>query len=135
MREKQKAEAKKRLRILEVLPEVIDGIDNDLLYCSERQNKTFPAVLYYMTEEMEEKVKEVEQQTGIYVYHIQVSYTEFGTLWSMLYVSKYEEEWDLERSDLKDNYAISYVWNETCDFGEFGGIQIISRHGGVERIG
>lgn len=47
MREKQKAEAKKRLRILEVLPEVIDGIDKDLLYYSERQNKTFPAVLYY----------------------------------------------------------------------------------------
>lgn len=137
MREKQREEAKRRLQMLGVLKDVVDGFDNGILYYSERMSSMFNAVLYWMSNkpEIEAKIKEVEEEYGIYVYHVQHSHTTFGDIWSFMYVSKYEEEWEMDRTDLLDGFPIVYVWNETCRFGEFGSIQIRSSQGGIERIG
>ena len=49
----KKEEAKERLEMLNVLPEVVKGIDNDVIFFSERANKAFNAILYWATNKPE----------------------------------------------------------------------------------
>ena len=86
-------------------------------------------------EDLCEKVKEFEEEHDALVYHVIHTYTEFGELYSFLYVSDNEEEWDMDREDLYDGYVIAYVWNKTDDYmSEFGGIMVQERIGGLVRI-
>lgn len=70
------------------------------------------------------------------VYHIIHSKTEFGELFSMLWTTSYEEEWETERENLEEGYVFAYVKNITDDWcSEFGDIVINERFGGLCRIG
>lgn len=52
----------------------------------------------------------------------------------LLYVSKYKEEWQTDREDLKEGLAFSYVYNMDCpEFSEFGSIGFAQRFGGLVR--
>ena len=45
-----------------------------------------------------------------------------------------KKEWQTDREDLKDNIALSYVYNVDCpDFSEFGSIGFAQRFGGLVR--
>lgn len=68
------------------------------------------------------------------VYHILHSYTEFGELLAILYVSQYKEEWKIDREDLKEGITFSYVYNIDCpEYSEFGSIGFAVRFGGLVR--
>ena len=105
--------------------------DRDMIWTSERG-------CLYEDEEFHKLAKQVEEEYGGLVYHIDHTIFEFGDCLSMFYISKYEEDGDLEETinDLKDGYAFCYVYNQTDPmFSEFGSISFRPVIGGVMRMG
>lgn len=137
LKEKQKKEAIKRLKMLKVMPNVIkDFEENGRVYYSERQNKIFNAILYWL--DNEEKfvkiVEEKERKHNILVYHCQLTHTEFGDLLSLLYVSADEDNWEYERQDIQNGITYCYVANLDCEYdSDWGTIGITPSQGGVLR--
>jgi len=129
-REEKKAEAVNRMKALKLSENVIrEFLDEDKLNLSE--NGGF---LYWLDESQQKIVNEFEKEYNAVVYHIIHSFTEFGELLSMLYVSDYEEEWENDNNDIRDGYALSYVKNLTDDFcSEFGSIGVKPSIGGLIR--
>ena len=136
-KEKQKQEALKRMKALQLSEQVIkDFKDNNKLYYSERQNRIFNAVLYWVDndEKYVEIVKKFEKKTKSLVYHCQLTHLEFGDCLSLLFVSAHEEDWDYENQLLKQGVAFAWVENlddEWCS--EMGSIGIKPSMGGIVR--
>lgn len=137
LKEKQKEEALKRMRMLQLLPNVIKDFEKkNKVYYSERQNKFFNAVLYWVDNEKKyvDVVNEFEKKHNCLVYHCQLTHMEFGDCLSLLYVSENENEWSQDKKDIKEGYAFVYVANlDTPSYSEFGTIGIKPSQGGVLR--
>ena len=130
MKAKQRTEALKRMELLKLHENVID----DFKEISLLNQSELGGILYWVEGEMEKKIREWEEKTGNLVYHVIHDYTEFGELLSLLYVSTYEEEWETDREDIQDGYALAYVMNLTDDWcSEYGSIGIRPQWGGVVR--
>lgn len=72
-----------------------------------------------------EKVNEIEKEFECYVYYVIYSSTEFGELYSFLYVSKDNTTWEEDNDMLTKGENYAYVWNKTDDMcSEFGIIGI-----------
>ena len=142
LRTMQKQEAIKRLKILRqqgLLKNVVDDFrKNNLIYYSEQTQ--LGGVLYWCTQanganRFVKVIEEFEQEHNATVYHAIHCYTEFGELLNLLYVSDYEEEWQQDRQDLKENYSFCYVVNLDAEiFSEFGSVGINIVNGGLIRI-
>ena len=69
-------------------------------------------------------VENFEKKYDAIVYHVIHQWTNIGELYSLLYVSSYEEEWEADREDLKNDRCLAYVINidmPTCsEFGSIG---------------
>lgn len=136
-----KLEAIKRMTKLNLMEEVIQafvGGGENSLYYSERQNKQFPAVLYWVDNEpkYQKIIKDFEEKYEGLVYHAILTHTSFGDLLDLLYVSKHEEEWEMDNEDLDGGYVMVYSNNLDDDMcTEFGSIAIRPVMGGLERIG
>ena len=86
-------------------------------------------------EELTAKVKEFETEYNALVYHVIHTYTQFGELYNLLYVSDHEDEWGMDQEDIRDNYVMCYVWNKDDDWcSEFGTIVVRQKFGGLVRI-
>ena len=137
LKEKQKAEALKRMAMLKLMKQVQDDFKkNGKVYYSERQNRIFNAVLYWVDndERYVKIVKDFEKKHKALVYHCQLTHLEFGDCLSLLYVSANEEEWERDRKDLSQGYAFSYVRNLDCEYdSDYGTIGIVPSMGGVLR--
>ena len=103
--QKQVEESKQRIELLGLEPRF-----SEKLYMSDR----------YMIREVEDKerelikaINEFEKEYNAYVYHIVYSNTNIGQLYTMLYVSSHEEEWESDRADIKEKQLYAYVWNRT----------------------
>ena len=130
MKAKQRTEALKRMELLKLHENVID----DFKEISLLNQSELGGILYWVEGEMERKIREWEEKTGNLVYHVIHDYTEFGELLSLLYVSQYEDEWETDREDIQDGYALAYVMNLTDDWcSEYGSIGIRPQWGGVVR--
>ena len=130
MKAKQRTEALKRMELLKLHENVID----DFKELSLLNQSELGGILYWVEGEMEKKIREWEEKTGNLVYHVIHDYTEFGELLSLLYVSTYEDEWETDREDIQDGYALAYVMNLTDDWcSEYGSIGIRPQWGGVVR--
>jgi len=132
--EEQKAEAIKRMKIMKLLPNIIDEFEKDeVVHYSENIG-----ILYWISNEPEwdEYIREFEIKRNALVYHAELSYLEFGTCLSLFYVSSYKEEWARDKKDLENGYACCYVWNIDDDMcSEFGSITFRPMNGGVKRTG
>lgn len=86
--------------------------------------------------ELQEKIKQVEQQYNCTVYAVTHEYFEFGECYTMLIVTNYKNEWEyLVESQQDIHYAQAYVWNVDDDYcSEFGTVAVRSRYGGLRRI-
>ena len=130
MKAKQRTEALKRMELLKLHENVIDDFKEIALL----NQSELGGILYWVEGETEKKIREWEEKTGNLVYHVIHDYTEFGELLSLLYVSTYEEEWETDREDIQDGYALAYVMNLTDDWcSEYGSIGIRPQWGGVVR--
>lgn len=140
LRQLQKTEATHRLQLLEKLykmhPNVLKEFTSDeTIYYSERINKSFCGILYWLNNKPEfvNEVKEIEEKYNVYVYHCILSHTEFGDALDMLFVSSTQEEWEQELEDLETGYVESYCYVLGGDGSEFGTIKIKGINGGLIR--
>lgn len=137
LRQKQKEEAIKRMKLLQIMPQVREDFkSNDTIYYSERQNSFFNATLYWLRNHPEyvKLAKELEEENGALVYHAQLTHTELGDMLSLLYVSKNEEEWEMDKDDIVNGQAFVRVVNLDDDLlSDFGTIGIKPSMGGVLR--
>ena len=91
-----------------------------VVYCSHPFGFSAP-----LMEKEKEIVDSYEKRTNNKVFHIIHSFSAFGELYDLLYVSKYIEDWELERESLKEGIPLVYSVNLTCPTNsEYGSIQI-----------
>lgn len=137
-KEKQKQEAIKRMKILKMLPNIIEDFETkDIVFYSETLSRNFQGILYWVSnkEEFVQIIKDFETKYGALVYHATLGRYEFGTCLSLLFVSNDKSEWTRDRNDLRANLAYAYVHNlDVPDFSEFGIIGLKPVNGGVVRI-
>lgn len=129
-----KNEAIKRMEMLDILPQTIREFANE----GKVNKSVYGGILYWLDEEEKAVVKEFEDSHNCIVYHaIKCKYRmcDNSTLdcLDLLYVSQYEEEWDMEREELDSGYAMVYTISDMCD-GEYGTIVVKSLNGGVARV-
>ena len=132
-REIKKQEAIKRMKTLHIIDDAICQFDNeDIVMVSE------PPLggLYWLNDKEKAMVHKFEEQYNALVYMVVRAFTNFGTMDSLLFVSDYEDEWEMDNEDLKDMYAMTYTINHDMpECSEFGSIAIHSVGGGILRIG
>lgn len=132
-RENKKREAIARMKALKLFAPCIKAFKNN----DEVQLSEMTGGLYEFSgnAELTAKVKEFEAEHNALVYHVIHTFTQFGELYNFLYVSDHEEEWMLDNEDIKENYALCYVWNKDDDWcSEFGTIAVRQKFGGLVRI-
>lgn len=129
-RQEQKTEAIARMQMLKLHKNAIrEFMEEDVVNLSEG-----PGILYWLDDKQIEDVKVFEEKHNAVVYHVIHNYSEFGELLAFLYVSDDQDEWQLDREDLKDGYACAYVKNLDDEYcSEFGSIGIRPQFGGVVR--
>lgn len=127
---KQKQEALERMKMLKLHHNVIKEFEKDgIVNLSESGG-----FLYWLNGDEQTIVDEFETEYDALVYHVIHDFTEFGELYSLLYVSKDEDEWKYDREDIENGIAIAYVKNTTEEnFSEFGSIGIRPNIGGLVR--
>jgi len=110
------------MRALNLIPMCIDAFElRNEVWMSEHNG-----ILFELSQQPEilKEIKEFETRHEALVYHCIKTETEFGTLITMFYVSNYEDEWEMDWNDMKENYACCYVCNlddENCsDIGSIG---------------
>lgn len=125
---KQKEEALKRMKELRIYGNAVKEFRNERkLNCSER------AILFWLEEEVEQKVREWEEKTGNMAYHLIKDTFEGGDCYSFLYVSPRPSEWEGDREDLKEGYPLVYCMNMESWGSAYGTIGIKPCMGGVLR--
>ena len=132
LREKQKAEAISRLKQM--------GIDEDVRRQFEDSGTVMLCVsgrYRPLTEEELAEAHQFEQAHDATVFLAVRWFTMFGTLDALLFVGKYEEEWEMEHEDIKAGYAMSYCINRDYpECSEMGSICFrITKDGGIIREG
>lgn len=127
---KQKQEAIERMKMLKIYSQAIKEFEKEnVINVSEHGG-----ILFWLDNEQQEMIKQFEEKYDAVVYHVIHNYTEFGELYSLLYVSQHENEWDYDKDDIKHNIALCYVVNKDEEnFSEFGSIGIKTQYGGVIR--
>lgn len=82
-------------------------------------------ILYWLTEEEQQMVKEFEENHNKVVYHLIKTPTNIGLMYSILYVGADVDEWTLDNDDLMVGQQLVYVKNmDADDCSEFGSIGI-----------
>ena len=138
--DEQRALAYQVLKAMRVHPNVSfqfkKGSKNHRLFYSERANKAFPAILYYLDNNPEwlPYVEEFQNATGNLVYHATLTHTEFGDLLDLLSVPSDTEGVQRFFQDLKDGCFYSHCINLSDGFAEGGYIRVRPAMGGLERI-
>ena len=135
----QKKEAEKRLKMLNLHPDVLKLFhEEDKLYYSEAT--PIGGILYWMDNNPEwvKMISELEEKKGIMVYHATHEYLSFGECLSLLYVTKYENDWEYDRKEIEgkgEKYPLAYVINlSNSELSEFGTVVIREASGGLIRV-
>ena len=90
---KQVEEGVKRMRALKMLKQPINEFKKEgVLNLSENGG-----YLYWLEPNERDMVAKFEAEHDATVYHVIKSFTTFGVMYSLLYVSAYEEEWDQDK--------------------------------------
>lgn len=75
----------------------------------------------------------LQERCGALAYHIIKTEGQFYTEYSILYVSKHEENWSEDRNELKNGTVLAYVYNDSYAEGKFDFIGIESENGELKR--
>ena len=121
-REKKKIEAVARMKKWGLFGETIKQFEKDDLVSESR-----PPVgaCFWLDVEQKKRVEQFEREHDALVYHVIHSFTNIGELENYLYVSDYEEEWEMDREAIENNQQLVYVLNHDMpDCSEFGSIGI-----------
>ncbi len=131
LRELQIAEALKRMVALNLHENTVDEFKIEgKLNLSENGG-----LLFWLNDKQKKIVTKFEAETHNLVYHVIHSYAEFGELYTLLYVSVHEEEWECDLRDIKEGMCLAYVKNIDSDiFSEYGYIGFEMKIGGLVRV-
>lgn len=128
IREELISEAIKRMSILDMHPNVIHEFENEQKL---NRSETSLGILFWLTDEEQEMVKDFQNKYNVLVYHVIKTCTvQMGTIYDLLFITTEQEEWDIEKEDLKDDYAFVHTIGY---FSESGMIKIKKVNGGVAR--
>ena len=131
MKDAQRKEALERMVMLKMSRQCINAFKRGEVWESEGIG-----ALYDCNDEENKMIKDFEEKHNAVVYHMIHNIFEFGECYSMLYVSQDKDEWQSDRYDIEDGYAMAYVYNKDCpEFSEFGSIGIRPSIGGLVRTG
>ena len=127
--EDKKKEAIKRMHALDIYAEAIRHFEYDgTLNYSEPPL----GMNYWLSDEQKEIVKKFEEEHDALVYFVIRSYTNIGTLDSLLFVSDYIEDWTLDNYGIKDGDVYAYVHNyDYPECSEMGCIGVQAMYGGL----
>lgn len=137
-KEIKKAEAINRMKALGLFAPCIKAFkDRNEVQLSEPTGGLYE---FSADKELTAKVAEFEEKNNALVYHVIHAPIRidgnFMDMYSFLYVSDYEEEFEMDNDDIKEGYVFTYTWNKTFDyFSEFGSIAVKTMFGGIVRIG
>ncbi len=106
MRERQEDEAVLRMDLMGIYEDVIIMFQNDGTVMLSENGKYYP-----LDDQLKEDIRRFEQEHDATVFLVVRMYTVYGQLDSLLFVGKYDEEWEMSREDLEDGYALSYTIN------------------------
>ena len=128
-------EAKTRMVILGMLPNIISDFEKDILHISieeegsVRLDNQSDGDLFAKARKI---VDWFEEEFGGVVYHVSTN----GIFMNLMYVSKWDEEWLDDRESLKDEgYDVEYVLNLKDEvLSELGGVIVEVVDGLVKRI-
>jgi len=125
-------ECLERMEILKLSKNCIDAFKKNEIWESEGYG-----ALYELNDEEKEIVKKFEtEHKGYKVYHLYHGLYEFGECYSILFVGTDTREWKRDKTELKEGYAFSYVYNKTDEWcSEFGSIIVKPSIGGIVRVG
>ena len=125
-RSEMKAEAIKRMKALDIYAPIIGDFkrDNQVSYSD-------CGIVFYLDKEQEAKVRTLEKEHNILIYHVIRTYFTFGVVDSFLYVGNDKKEWAYEEGDT----PFVYCWNYDHPYwSEFGNIGIKRMAGGLVRV-
>ena len=130
MKTKQKQEAIERMKMLKLFPNIIKEFEKEgIINMSENGG-----YLYWLDSDQQAMVDEFEAKHNALVYHVIHSYTQFGEMYALLYVSDDEDEWGYDKDDIRCGCILAYVKNVTDDMcSEFGSIGVRPQYGGLVR--
>lgn len=130
-KEQMKEEAIARMELLHINFNTIHEFKTENLV-----NCSLFGVLFWLTEEQQNRVEEFENKSGDLVYHvIENHYVELGRMLTFLYVSPYMDEWERDRKELVAGEPLAYVANLSDEvFSEYGHVGIVSNNDGLRRI-
>ena len=135
-RSAQKAEAIERMRILNYFKQSI----NEFVRADRVMLNELPfGAHFYIDNEKDGQIKRMidgfEQQYTALVYAVTHTFFEFGECYEFFFVSNYPEEWEYEREEMTDGYAMVYVYNHSVEWcSEFGTIAFAkTMAGGIRR--
>lgn len=106
MREKQVEEAVLRMDLMNIHEDVIIMFQKSGDITLSENGKYYP-----LDDQLKEDIRRFEQEHDATVFLVVRMATMYGTLDSLLFVGKHEEEWEMSREDLEDGYAMSYTIN------------------------
>ena len=131
-REIKKQEAIKRLKALNIIDDAIEQFErDDIVMVSEPPY----GGLYWLNDEEKEMVKKFEEEYNALVYMVVRSFTNFGKMDSLLFVSDYDEEYEMEMEDITDGYVMTYTINHDMPMcSEMGSIVVKPMFGGLVRV-
>ena len=121
--ERKKEEALARMRALKIFPETVTQFKEDG-YVSVSE-PPFGAFFWAGAEDLK-RIENFERKYNALVYVVIRSYTSLGKMDSYLFVSDYDEEWEMDRKGIKNGEVLAYVYNHDMpDCSEIGGIGIV----------
>ena len=127
MRERQEDEAVLRMDLMGIYEDVIIMFQNDGTVMMSENGKYYP-----LDDQLKEDIRRFEQEHEATVFMVVRMNTMYGQLDSLLFVGKYDEEWEISREDLEDGYALSYTINRDYpDCSEMGSISFRTTPEGV----
>lgn len=129
----KKSEAINRMKVLDLYKPYITLFEKDnKIFMSEMTGGVYE---FDDDAELNAKIKAFEEEHNALVYHVIHTMTQFGELYNFLYISDHQDEWEMDNEDIKDGYALAYVWNKTDEWcSEFGSIGVQGKFGGIVRV-
>ena len=144
LKSNQRLEAEKRIKLLMkqgMFEEVLNVFHNNDISLFEDYNGV--GIHYYIRgncgnnlyDNYLKIIEDFEKEYNATVYLTTLSYTSFGKILNIFYVSSHSEEWEYDVEDLKEKSPLVYAYNlSDNDCSEFGNITYkISIGGGVVR--
>lgn len=129
-REEMMTEAIARMKKIDLHPNTIKDLKNGTVNVSRQHG-----ALFWADENEQKIIAKFEAENEALVYHAVYTPTQFGRLFSMLFVSKYDEEWKLDNEDIDSRTPLAMVINlddEWCS--DMGSIGVKPSFGGLVRI-